>query len=124
EMPHRHVVPGLAFTPDGSALVTVSFARLGHAWSVPDGKPLAGEMIHQDGIERLVLAPRRDLHATAQFDGLLRIWHREPSSLAPGPFIHLAGVDGAALSADGKHVLAVTRLARLRVRELQSGDPA
>jgi serine/threonine protein kinase/WD40 repeat protein len=124
EMTHRHVIAGLEFTPDGSALVTVSFARLGHWWSVPDGKPLAGDMIHQDGVERLVLAPRRELYATAQFDGLIRIWHRQRSLLTPGPFVHLAGMEAAAVSADGQHVLAVSRLARLRVCELQGGDPA
>jgi len=124
-MPHRHLVAGMHFSPDRSSLVTVCYDRLGRWWSVPDGAlALSGEMIHQDGVEGLAHAPRRNLCATAQFDGVLRIWHRRRPPLTPGPFVHLAGVDGAALTADGRHVAAVSRMRRVLVCDLATGDPA
>ncbi len=58
EILDRHVLAETYFTPDGSARWR-SALRLGRSFSVPDGQPLSGEMIHQDGVERLAAAPRR-----------------------------------------------------------------
>jgi WD40 repeat protein len=124
EMRHRHLVMGLHFTADRLALVTICYDRLARWWSVPDGESLAGDMIHQDAIDRRALAPRRDLHATAQLDGVVRVWHRRRPALAPGPFVHLAGVDGVALDASFRYAGAISRTKRLLVCALKTGEPA
>ncbi len=84
---------------------------------------MAGAMIHQDGIEVLATAARRDLQATAQFDGLIRVWQRPRPALTRGPFVHQAGLDSAALSSDGRYVFAVSRSQNpCTVRELATGS--
>jgi eukaryotic-like serine/threonine-protein kinase len=108
-LPHRNHVTGIHFIDEPWSLLTVGFDRLGQSWSLPDGQPMAGEMIHQDGVDVLAKAARRDLLATAQFDGVVRIWQRPRPALTVGPFVGLAGMDSAALSADGRYVLGVSR---------------
>lgn len=119
-MTHRHAVPALHFTADGSALLTVSFDRRARFWSAPDGTLLGGELIHQDAVLRTAHAPHRDWHATAQVDGVVRIWSRRPLPLRSGPFAHLAGADAAALTLDGRYVAPVSRLERLAVFDVQT----
>ncbi|MGH7222471.1 MAG: protein kinase domain-containing protein, partial [Gemmataceae bacterium] len=119
-MNHRHTIPALHFTADGSALLTVSFDRRARFWSMPDGTALGGEMIHQDLILRSAHAPHRDWHATAQVDGVIRVWSRHPLPLRPGPFAHLAGADAAALTHDGRYVAPVSRMERLAVFDVQT----
>ncbi len=122
-MPHSNHVSGIQFIDQPPSLLTVSFDRLGRSWSLPDGKPMAGEMIHQDGVDVLATAVRRGLQATAQFDGMVRVWQRPRPALTVGPFVPLAGMDSAALSADGRHLLAVSRTARpCVVRELDTAS--
>ncbi len=121
-MPHRNHVTGIQFIDQPLSLLTVGFDRFGRSWSLPEGKPMAGEMIHQDGVDGLATAARRGLHATAQFDGMIRVWQPPRPALSAGPFAHLAGMDSAALTADGRHVLAVSRTPRTCVvRALDTG---
>ncbi len=121
---HGNHVSGIQFMDKPWTLLTVCFDRSGRSWSLPDGK-LAGEMIHQDGVDVLATAPQRDFLATAQFDGMVRIWQRPRPALTVGPFIGLAaGMDSAALSADGRYILAVSRSQNpCVVRDLDTACP-
>jgi WD40 repeat protein len=124
-IPQRHFAPALSFSPDGRMLLSVSFDRTARFWTVPAGQPASPEIAHQDGIMSLATAPARDLFATGQFDGLVRLWRWQTGEALPRvPFRWETGnMELAALSTDERLLLPCGSATRTQVHTLATGEP-
>jgi WD40 repeat protein len=70
---HDHLANQVAFSPDGSLLLTSSSDYTARLWSVPDLKLRAVLSDHKDDVEMSVFHPSRELVATASRDHLVRV---------------------------------------------------
>lgn len=121
--PHKHYTIGIAFAGDDKRMITASFDRTVRV-SDNDGRPFALELTHQDGIQHLAVARTRNLFATAQFDGLVRIWGFGGAAVPKVPVSSMrSGSDATALSPDGKMCLPVSLDGIARVHSLETGEP-
>jgi serine/threonine protein kinase/WD40 repeat protein len=74
--PHTNRVAALAFSPDGSELLTVSADRSARLSSVPSGQPIGHPLPHQEIVHNAAYSPDGVHLATGQQHGLVRIWRR------------------------------------------------
>jgi eukaryotic-like serine/threonine-protein kinase len=123
---HGNYVPGAAFHPDGTQLLTGSTDRTARLWSIPSGQLL--HTLPHDDVRRVAFARSGRWFATAQADGLIRVW-----SFPPPPAHRLVPIGPGdvrvTLTADGRYMMASRwNLARLRrtarVYEVATGTPA
>jgi WD40 repeat protein len=99
---HLNWTRDAAFSPDSQRLITVSIDRQALAWSAGSGAAVFGPMNHQDELSQAAFAPHGRLFATAQQDGLVRVWH-EP--VRADWAVDIGQLDFRAVpSADGRHV--------------------
>ena len=124
--PQQHFGTGAAFFRNGEVLVGSSLDRTVRVWSVANGKPLTSNVPHQDAIQVLAAARNRELFATAQYDGVIRLWR-----LGEDPLPRLrrdwpAGMHydlpcTMALSPAGDLFLPITNETVAQVRSLETG---
>jgi hypothetical protein len=73
---HTDAVLGVAFSPDGKLLATISADHTARLWEVasgrPHGPPLTG---HRDTIEGVAFSPDGKLLATTSWDRTARLWN-------------------------------------------------
>jgi WD40 repeat protein/tRNA A-37 threonylcarbamoyl transferase component Bud32 len=106
--PHKHYTSGMAVSPDGTRLISVSFDRTARV-SDAQMRKLSEPIIHQDGVLQLAVARSRNVFATAQFDGLVRLWAFDGATLPHLPYAGPGdGSEPTALSADGTLCLPST----------------
>ncbi|AFZ21304.1 AAA-like domain-containing protein [Allocoleopsis franciscana] len=97
---HNSVVIGVAFSPNGELIASVSEDRTAKLWS-RDGKLLHTLKGHNSGIWSVAFSPDSKTFATGSNDGIIKLWKSN------GTFItnligHSAGVKGLAFAPDGK----------------------
>jgi len=130
---HVNVVGAVAFSPDGTVLLTGCWDRTARLWAVHDGKPLGYPLPHQDTVTNVAFSPDGLFLATGQENGLVRVW-RMPAAPLGSRAIPFVG-NNVRLKQSGDGRLAIPgRLAsyyhrdmgtpRLRVFEVATGDPA
>ena len=125
----RQPVWSAAFSPDGQTLLTGSGDHTARLWSVPEGKPLGGPLMHPTSVNAAAFAPDGRHLATAQRGGLIRLWalpvgnprdYRVPGGTAS--FVRL--------SRDGRFLLPTGQsrhsceLRSTQVFELATGQPS
>ncbi|OIJ92337.1 WD40 repeat domain-containing protein [Streptomyces monashensis] len=71
---HDHLANQVAFSPDGTRLVTSSSDYTARLWSVPDLKLLAVFADHKDDVEMSAFHPDEELIATASRDHVVRVY--------------------------------------------------
>ena len=64
----------VAFSPDGSRLVTVAYGNLPKTWNLKTGRELAAFPGHTDFISNAVFSPDSSRILTASDDGTARVW--------------------------------------------------
>lgn len=118
--PHKHFTSGLGHSPDGKLLISVSFDRT--ARLTDEHGISSSEVTHQDGLLQMAVARSRNVFATAQFDGLVRLWSFAADAL---PHLPYGGPGEAAeppaLSADGTLCLPSTAGGVARVYSTNDG---
>jgi serine/threonine protein kinase/WD40 repeat protein len=129
---HRHFVQAMAYSPGSRTLLTVSQDTMAKLWSLPDGKLVGAPLPHQDELGSAVFSSDRVHLATAQGNGLVRVW-RLP---AGNPQDHALACEGrslaASLSPDGRYAIASwshffgwpAQARHVRVYDLETGRPA
>jgi WD40 repeat protein len=130
---HTNLVKNLVFDRDSTMLLSVSLDRTARLWSLSDGRPIGPPLPHMGEVNQCAISDGASLVATAQGDGLIRVWRRPAEDLV----VARAGNWGQRprISFDGKLVApglwheAPARHAhqgfdRLRVLAAADGKPA
>jgi WD40 repeat protein len=125
---HIEGVNGVAFSPDGNLLASVSgTASLGdftvRLWDVatgqPRGEPLTG---HTDIVNAVAFSPDGKLLATASFDKTVRLWDVESGKQIGEPLTgHTKEVYGVAFSPDGTLLASSSFDKTVRLWDVESG---
>lgn len=102
----------VAFTADGSQLVSGGADKLAAAWTTTDGKKLASYGGHTAGVTSVALSPDGAKLAAGGADKSIQIWDRAATSESADAAIkaksiltHPAGVRTVVFSADGKQLI-------------------
>jgi serine/threonine protein kinase/WD40 repeat protein len=128
-------VVALAFRPDGRKLATAHEEQIVRIWAMPGGKPapppgpiasLEGTLPHQEQVSLLAYDPMGRHLATAQRDGLVRLWALDLQQAAERR-VWDKGL--AATSPDGRFLLTAGKTPystalEAQVLEVQSAAPA
>jgi WD40 repeat protein len=98
---HTDYVSALAFTPDGSMVISGSGSsdRSIRLWSMRDGSPVKMLTGHEDWISALAVSPDGRLLASGAHDGALRLW-----SLPDGEPVASCMMDLTATPSTGKGI--------------------
>jgi WD40 repeat protein/predicted Ser/Thr protein kinase len=73
---HHNFVEDLAFSADGSTLLTISWDETARLWSLPEGQAIGNPLPHMGMVTRGDLSGDGRYLATTQHDGLARVWER------------------------------------------------
>jgi WD40 repeat protein len=73
---HTNMVTRFAFSPDNTMLLSASWDQTARLWSVPHGQPLGHPLTHMTNVELCAWSHDSRHMATAQNDGLIRVWQR------------------------------------------------
>jgi WD40 repeat protein len=71
----------LAFSPDGSLLVTAGDETSAQVWSTKTGRKVGSLRGHTAGINRVAFNREGDVVLTASDDGTVRVWHAANGAL-------------------------------------------
>jgi len=71
---HTNLVKNFSFSPDSTLLLSTSWDLTARLWSLPDGRPLGAPLPHMANVEHCAWSNDGMNFATAQGDGLIRVW--------------------------------------------------
>ncbi len=120
---HAQSVAAIAFTPDGTGLVTSSSDSRIRVFETETGAPRVDLPGHTGPVRCVDWSPDGRWVVTGGYDGTARIWDAESWAEArtlrcgPGP------VNDVAFSPDGEQLAVVSQDAFLRVFSLETGEP-
>jgi WD40 repeat protein len=97
---HNSTVIGVAFSPNGELIASVSEDRTAKLWS-RDGKLLHTLKGHDSGIWSVAFSPDSQTIATGSNDGIIKLW-KSDGTLLTNLIGHSGGVKGLAFAPDGK----------------------
>jgi serine/threonine protein kinase/WD40 repeat protein/tetratricopeptide (TPR) repeat protein len=78
---HTNWVKKYAFSPDNTMLLSASWDQTARIWSLPHGQPLGQPLKHMANVEACAWSHDSRYMATAQNDGLIRVWQRPDADL-------------------------------------------
>jgi len=102
--PNNEKVAGVAYSPDGTRLLTNSYNDVAHVWEASTGKPLLSLAGHADVVEAVAYSPDGKRLATASRDGTARVWDAatgQPLFILAG---HTTSVVSVAFSPDSSRI--------------------
>ena len=103
---HRSVISGLAFSPDGTRLISGSADKTARIWDVNTGKTLHVLKGHTDYIYAVSFSPDGTKAVTGSLDHTLKLWNAKSGSLIKTLKGHKDKVISAAFTPDGKYLLS------------------
>jgi WD40 repeat protein len=101
---HRRAVRGLAFSPDGTRLVSVADDPDSILWDAGSGGRLTTLIGHTSIVSDVAFAPDGARFATAALDNSVRLWTRDGGPA--GTLLADAGLDAVAFRGDGALIAA------------------
>ncbi len=127
------------FCSDGSGLITASSDRTARLWTLPAPRPSKRVMAlterpvamapHQNPVHRIAYSPDAQFFATAQSDGLVRVWR--PGRIHAGEYRDFMNMVATkiVLSPDGLHFMPIrgpllSPRWESRVYKVATGEPA
>jgi len=121
---HEETVNGVAFTPDGSRLVSVSTDATIKTWDVPGLAPLATVRGSRYMLTAVDIDPTGNTMVASEFGPRWRLWETVASD--PAVTIEATGLrsrlEWGAMNRSGSHFAVTTSDGRLRVFEGTGGD--
>lgn len=98
---HRKQIAGIAFSPDGKTIVTVSQDQYVRWWDAATGKPKAGEL-HGSSLACLAISGNGKLVASGAEDGTVKVWDLNTREIVANLEGHEKTVRCLAFSPDSK----------------------
>jgi WD40 repeat protein len=116
-------ITALAFSPDGTRVVTASSGDVAIIWDAATGRAIAGPLTHQSSISFAAFSPDGTRVVTGSADKTARIWDAATGRAMTGPLRHGDDVAIAAFSPDGARVATGSADGTARIWDVASGQP-
>jgi WD40 repeat protein len=101
-------VLSVAFSPDGSRVVTASADHTARVWDAATGKPLASALVHQGWVSSAAFSPDGSRVVTASDDQTARVWDAATGKPLTLALAHQGLVNSAVFSPDGTRVVTTS----------------
>ena len=105
---HTGPIVAVAYSPDGSRLVTSSVDRSAKLWDGRTGKLLGSLVGHTAAVKSAVFSPDGSRVVTAGYDHTAKLWDVETSRLLASFEGHRDAVESAVFNSDGTQVLTAS----------------
>ncbi len=119
---HWGIVTSIAFSPDGSRILTGSREGLVRLWETDSGKMLTTLYISDGTVTSVVFSPDGSRMLTGSFDGAARIWEVDSGRLLMTLNDHQARVTSVAFSLNGSKVLTGSGDGTAKLWEADNGE--
>ncbi len=119
---HSGAVLGVAYTPDGSRLLTASSDGTARVWDARTGVPRLELVGHTGPVTGIGSTPDGRLAVTSSSDNTARVWDLRTASTVRELQGHTAAVTTVALFPDGKRVVTGSDDKSARVWDLTTGQ--
>ena len=118
---HQDFVNDLAFSPDGSRLVSTSYDQTAIVWELPSGNKLHVLSEHSDHVLAAAYSPDGTTIATGSKDTTIRLWRAKTGEpLGQVEKKHLLGILDLAFSADGRLLVSGSKDKTVRVWDVST----
>ncbi len=118
---HQDIVSSVAFSPDGSRVLTASSDGTARLWEASTGKLLATFEGHTASVEAVAFSPDGFRVLTASQDNTARLWEASTGKLLATLQGHTGFVRAAVFSPDGSRVLTASNDDTARLWEVFPG---
>ncbi len=120
---HTGVVWSVAFSPDGTRIVTGSWDRTAKVWDARTGTPQLELKGHTDQVNSVAFSPDGTRIVTGSWDGTAKVWDAEAGT----PLLDLKGhtdmVTSVAFSPDGTRIVTGSWDRTAKVWDARTGAP-
>jgi len=122
---HTAAVNGVAFSPDGHRLATVSLDKTVRVWDAGTGQQVGAPMTgHEDNVIGVAFSPDGRRVASASMDMTARVWDVETGQLVGAPLRgHTGSVLGVAFSPDGNWLATASTDRTVQLWDARTGYP-
>ncbi len=121
---HRHgdIVTAIAFSPDGTLVLTGSGDHTARLWRTDTGA-LVAEVKHQERVMAVAFSPDGKLAMTGSDDRTARLWRTDTGAPVSAPLKHEAAVTVVAFSPNGTLALTGSEDGTARLWRTDTGAP-
>jgi WD40 repeat protein len=118
---HGGRVVAVAYSPDGSRIVTASYDKTARIWDARSGRQIAVLSGHRDIVEAVAYSPDGTRILTASADKTARIWDARTYVVLAVLSGHLDRLDSCAYSPDGTRILTAADDKTARIWDAHTG---
>jgi hypothetical protein len=119
---HEGLVRCVAFTPDGSKVVSGGQDKTIRIWDVKTGKELVIIKAHDEYVSSIAISPNGRQIASASADKTVKLWDFENGNLLRIFHGHTGLVTRVAFSKDGSTIASCSRDTTFRIWDVNTGD--
>jgi len=119
---HENVISGLAFSPDGSRLISGSGDYTARIWDVGTQETVHVLNGHTDVIYAVAFSPDGTLTLTGSLDDTLKLWNAQNGALIRTLKGHTDDVASVAFTPAGKYILSGSFDKTIRLWDGRTGD--
>ena len=120
---HSAIVSSVAFSPDGTRVLTGSHDNTARLWDAQTGAPLGSAMVHKDYVLSVAFSPDSTRVLTGSHDNTARLWDARTGAPLSKEIEHDGFVQAVAFSPDGSRVLTGSYDKTARLWDAQTGAP-
>ena len=119
---HNGIVISVAFSPDGTRVVTASFDKTARIWDVASGTQVGVLEGHKEQVYSARFSPDGKRIVTASWDDTARVWNAANFTELTRFKGHTKDVNTAAFSPDGVLVVSASDDGTIRIWNAENGE--